>query len=83
LVILGEYLEVGVGVAGTGLTVVEELPLDGKPDLSIGVITNNVLEVDGDGVEEPRKDDVVYLSPTGNGRGNGVKGDVVVEGVAL
>jgi hypothetical protein len=52
LVALDKYPEVGVEVVGTGPAIVEDVPLDGKPDLSTGAIVDNVLEVDGDGVEE-------------------------------
>jgi hypothetical protein len=51
----------GIKVEGTCLSVVEELFLDGKPDLLSGVasLTNGVLEVDGNGAEQPPEDDDV------------------------
>jgi hypothetical protein len=45
-----------VKVEGAHLTVAEELLLEGKPKLMSGAVTgaSGLLEVDGDGAEQPR-----------------------------
>jgi hypothetical protein len=82
-VILDEDSELSVEVEGTGFVIAKELLLDGKPDLLSGVValTNDVLEVDGDGIEEPRENDVVHPSQAGKGECSDVEGDMVVESV--
>jgi hypothetical protein len=51
-------LELNVEVEGTSLTVAEELLLEGNPELlsDAAVGTCGLLEVDDDGVEQPRQD---------------------------
>jgi hypothetical protein len=48
--------ELCVEVEGTCLTVAEELPLEDNPKLLSGAVTgaSGLLEVDGDGAEQPR-----------------------------
>jgi hypothetical protein len=57
------------------LSIIEELVLNGKPDLTNypAMVTKGRLEVDGEGIEEP----------SGSGRGSGANGDVVSKGEVL
>jgi hypothetical protein len=77
---LDEDPELGVEVKGAGLAVVEELLVNGKLHVSSGAAAraDDVLEVDGDGAEEPQEDDVIHPSPTGKGGGSDVESGVVV-----
>jgi hypothetical protein len=72
-------------VESTDLAVPEEQVFDGNPSLTecAIVLTNNVLELDGEHVEELGDNDVVHLPPAGESRGSGVGGDIVIEGVSL
>jgi hypothetical protein len=65
--------------------VAEELLLEGNPKQlnSAIAVMGGLLEVDGDGAEQPRQDHVVHPAPVGVIEGRSVGGDVVVEGVAL
>jgi hypothetical protein len=86
---LYEELKLCVEVEGTRLAVAEELLLEGNPKLQTGAIAaavasaSGLLEVDGDGAEQPRQDHAVHPAPVGVVEGRSVGGDVVVEGVAL
>jgi hypothetical protein len=76
-----------VEVEGTRLAVAEELLPEGNPKLLGGAIvaagTSGLLEVDGDGVEQPRQDHAVHPALMGVVQGRSVEGDMVIEGVAL
>jgi hypothetical protein len=78
-----------VVVEGVCLTVAEELLLEGNLKLLSGAVAtvvagaSGLLEVNGDGVEQPRQDHTVHLAPVGVVEGRSVGGDVVVEDVAL
>jgi hypothetical protein len=78
-------LKLGVEVEGVSLMVVEELLLEGNPKLlnSVVVGASGLLEVDGDGDEQPRQVHAVHQAPVGVVEGTSVGGDVAVEGVAL
>jgi hypothetical protein len=69
---------------GAGLTIAKALLLDSKPSLSSSVteLIDDVLEVDGEGAEEPQEDDVVHPPTAGKSRGSDVESVVVIEGVA-
>jgi hypothetical protein len=64
---------------------VEELLLEGNPKLLSGAIVGviGLLEVDGDGVVQPWQDHAVHLTSMGLVEGRSVRGDVVIEDVAL
>jgi hypothetical protein len=53
--------------------------------MSSGDVTlmDDILEVNEECVEDSREDDVVHLPPVGKGRGNGIGGDMVIEGIAV
>jgi hypothetical protein len=82
-VTLFEGAEPGVELQNTRLTVVEELSLDCEPRLVCGLrrLSNDLVELGGEGVEDPCHHNVVQSSPR-DGRISDVKEDVVVEGVA-
>jgi hypothetical protein len=69
--------------------VAEELHLVDNPNLLSGAVAaaivgvGGLLEVDGDGVEQPRQDHTVHLAPVGVVEGRSIGGDMVVEGVPL
>jgi hypothetical protein len=69
---------------GAGLTIDKELLLNGKADLlsSVAELIDDVLEVDGEGGEEPQEDVVVHPPTAGKSRGSDVESVVVIEGVA-
>jgi hypothetical protein len=58
-------VELRVEVECPSLPVPEELLLEGEPSLVSGalLVVNDVLELDGDGVVEPREDHTVHLVP--------------------
>jgi hypothetical protein len=59
----------------------EVLLLEGELSLASGaLVADNVLELDGDGVVEPREDHVVHLVPRWRQRGDDVVEDMVGEG---
>jgi hypothetical protein len=59
----------------------EELLLEGELSLaSSALVADNVLELDGDGVVEPREDHVIHLVPRWRQRGDDVVEDMVGEG---
>jgi hypothetical protein len=76
-------------VEGTYLAVAEELLIKGNPKLLSGAVTaalvsaGGLLEVDGDGAEQPQQDHTVHPVPVRVVEGRSVGGDMVVEGVAL
>jgi hypothetical protein len=78
-------LKLGVEVEGASLVVVEELLLEGNPKLLSSVVAgaSGLLEVDGDGDEQPRQVHAVHQVPVGVVEGRSVGGDVTVEGIAL
>jgi hypothetical protein len=80
---LYEESKLCVEVEGACLAVAEELLLEGNPKLLSGAVAgaSGLLEVDGDGAEQPRHDHNVHPVPVGVVEGRSVGGDVVVEGV--
>jgi hypothetical protein len=62
---LREQVELGVEVERTSLPIPKELVLESEPHLTGGVrlITDDVLQLNGDGAVEPRGDHVVHLNP--------------------
>jgi hypothetical protein len=82
---LHEELKLGVEVEGTRLAFAKELLLKGNPKLLSGAVTaaSGLLEVNGNGVEQPRQDDVVHTTLVGVIEGRSIGGDVVVEGVTV
>jgi hypothetical protein len=78
-----------VEVEGARLAVAEELLLEGNPKLVSGAVaatvadTGGLLEVNGDGTEQPRQDHIVHLAPVGVIEGRSVGEDVVIKGVVL
>jgi hypothetical protein len=84
-VALDEDLKWGVEMEGAGLTVAKELLLNGKPGVPSGtaMLTNNILEVNSESVEDPREGNVVHPPPMRKSRGSDVVSDVVIEGIAL
>jgi hypothetical protein len=82
---LHEESKLCVKAEGARLTVVEELLLEGNPKLLSGVVAgaSGLLEVDGDGAEQPRQDKTIHPALVGVVKGRSIGGDVVVEGIAL
>jgi hypothetical protein len=72
-------VELGVEVECPSLPVPEELALESEPCLACGVrlVMHDVLQLDCDGVVEPREDHTIYLNPRWRQRGDGVVEDVV------
>jgi hypothetical protein len=75
-------------VEDTRVAVVKELLLKGNPKklLSSTVTTagmSGLLEIDDDGVEQPRQDHNIHPAPVGVIEGRSIGGDMVVEGLAL
>jgi hypothetical protein len=68
-----------VEVEGVCLAVAEELLLKGNPKLLSGALatavagTSGLLEVDGDGVEQPRQDHVVHPTPVAVVKGGSIE----------
>jgi hypothetical protein len=80
---LYEEPKLGVEVEGASHTVAEELLLEGNLEPSSVIeVASGLLEVDGDGAEQPRQDHAVHLTPVGVVEGRSVGGYVVVKGVA-
>ena len=59
---LGELVELGVKVNGPSVPVPKKLFLEKKPRLAarVRLVTDDVLEIDGDGVMEPREHHSVH-----------------------
>jgi hypothetical protein len=74
-----------VEVESMGLMVTEEPLLDGNPSLTscATVLTNGILELDSEHVEQLEEDDVVHPPQAGERGGNDDGSDVVVEGISL
>jgi hypothetical protein len=81
---LGELVELCVEVQGASVPVPEELFLEGEPRLTarVRLVTDDVLELDGDSSVEPGENHGVHQGPGRGRRGGDVMEDVVVEGVA-
>jgi hypothetical protein len=47
------------------------------------MLTDDVLELDDERVEEPGEDDTIHPSQARKSRGNSVRGDMVIERVVL
>jgi hypothetical protein len=64
-VALNKALEGGIDVEGAGFMVAEEVVLQGQPGIMSRVVAllGDVLQVGGDGVIDPRLDDVVHSVP--------------------
>jgi hypothetical protein len=62
---LGELVEVAVEVKSPSIPVPEKLFLESEPCLAacVRLITDDVLELDGDGVVEPREHHSVHQGP--------------------
>jgi hypothetical protein len=71
-------VELGVEVKGPSVPVPEELFLESEPRLTarVRLVADDVLELDGDGVVEPREHHGVH-----QGLGRGRRGDDVIEDV--
>jgi hypothetical protein len=78
---LREQVEPGVEVERPRIPIPEELILESEPRLarSVRLIADDVLELNGDGVVEPREDNVVHEAPGARRRSVVVDEDVVVE----
>jgi hypothetical protein len=77
-------VELGVEVKGPSVSVPEELFLESKPRLvaRVRLVADDVLELDGDGVVEPREHHTVHQGPGRGRRGLDVIEDVVSESIA-
>jgi hypothetical protein len=77
-------VELGVEVKGPSVSVLEELFLESKPRLvaRVRLVADDVLELDGDGVVEPREHHAVHQGPGRGRRGLDVIEDVVSESIA-
>jgi hypothetical protein len=82
-VVLNETLKGGINVEGASFTVVEELVFEGQPGVTsrLAALSSDVLQVGGDGVVDPRLDDVVRPIPRRNTDVCGVNQHMVGEGV--
>lgn len=69
---------------GTILSVAKELGLKSEPSLAsrTPVLADNVLQLDGESLEDPGEDDTVHPEP-GEARRGAVSENMVVECVAL
>jgi hypothetical protein len=77
-------VELIIDLKGPSVPVPEELFLEGEPRLAgrVRLVADDVLELDGDSVVEPKEHDCVHQGP-GHGRwGDDVVEDVVGESVA-
>ena len=83
-VALDEGTEARVEPQSPDLSVAQELALEHQPGTACArSIADEVVEVEGDRLEDPGEDDVVETQPRGGlDRDRGVEEDVVVEGVA-
>jgi hypothetical protein len=82
---LAESAKLGIEEHGAGLAVVEELLFDPEPCCSGGeaiVLMDDIQEVGGDGVEEPREDDIVHARPRRIVGARVVVEDVILQGEA-
>lgn len=81
---LHEGLKDDVEVKGTCLNVAEEL-LNGNPSLASNAttLTDNVLQLDGDGPENPGEDNAIHPTSGGDSEGHHVCENVVVDSIAL
>jgi hypothetical protein len=79
---LREQVERRVEVERPSLPIPDELLLKGDPSLASGalLVANDVIELDGDGVVEPREDHTIHLVLGWGQRGDGIIEDVVNEG---
>jgi hypothetical protein len=82
-VTLVEVTKLGIEVEGASLLVAEELVLECEPDGASGGVTGHdgLLQVGGDGVGDPRLDDVVRAVPIREGGCRGFLEDMVLQGV--
>ena len=83
---LREVAEGRIELESAGLGVAEELTLERQPNLTRGATVgpDDVLEVEGEGPEDPGQGDAVETLPRrGLSRDRHVKEDVVIQGVAL
>jgi hypothetical protein len=78
-------MELGVEVKGPSVLVPEELFLESEPRLTARVclVADDVLELDGDGVVEPREHRTVHQVLGRRRRGDDVVEDVVGESIVL
>jgi hypothetical protein len=74
-------VELGVEVERPSIPIPEELVLESEPRLARGVrlVADDVLELNGDGVVEPREDNAVHEAPGARRRSVVVDEDVIVE----
>jgi hypothetical protein len=78
---LSEQVELGVEVECPCLPIPEELVLESEPRLacSVRLIADDVLQLNGDGVVEPREDNAVHEAPGARRWSVVVDEDVIVE----
>jgi hypothetical protein len=82
---LAKSAKLGVEEHGAGLAIVEELLFNPEPCCPGGeavVLMDDVQEVGGDGVEEPREDDAVHARPHRIVGAGVVAEDVILQGEA-
>jgi hypothetical protein len=74
-------VELGVEVERPSIPIPEELVLESEPRLarSVRLVADDVLELNGDGVVEPREDNAVHEAPGARRRSVVVDKDVIVE----
>jgi hypothetical protein len=73
-VTLNEAPEGGIDVEGMSLTVAEEVVLQCQPGIvsRVATLSDDILQVRGDGAPDPRLDDAIHLVPSRNADGHGV-----------
>jgi hypothetical protein len=78
-----EGMEPGIELQNSRLTIAEELSLDRKPRLACSLcwLPNDLVEIGGEGVEDPGHINVVQSSPIDRRIGY-FREDVIIEGVA-
>ncbi len=78
---LREQVELGVEVECPSIPIPEELVLESEPRLarSVRLVADDVLELNGDSVVEPREDNAVHEAPGARRRSVVVDEDVIVE----
>jgi hypothetical protein len=83
VILLRELVELGVEVEGLSVPVPDELFLEGEPCMSAHVclVADDVLQLDGDGVVEPREHHTVHQALGWRRRGDEVVETVVGESV--
>jgi hypothetical protein len=76
-------VELGVAMERSRIPVPEELVLESEPRLTscVRLVANDVLELNDDGVVEPREDNAVHEAPGGRWRSVEVVEDVIDEDV--